>query len=106
MRVTKARAALIAATVVVELISSSFLVSHAALQPQISILLGDPLQPSNILSSPVTLFNHGKLPIYDAITSSKWPKTTADSAATAAAQAANVGGHIQRQPSDLITPST
>jgi hypothetical protein len=64
MGITKAHVALFAAVAVVDVCFSCFLISHA-LQPQISIQLGDPLQPSNILSSPVILLNHGIFPIYD-----------------------------------------
>src|SRR5580693_8268332 len=34
-------------------------------QPKVSVRMGDPLQPSNILSSPAILSNTGMLPIYD-----------------------------------------
>ena len=50
-----------------------------ALQPKLSVQVGDPLQPLNILSAPVILTNAGILPIYDISVSCTGPGTIIDS---------------------------
>jgi hypothetical protein len=44
-------------------------------QPRVSMLMGDPFLPSNVLSSPLIVLNNGILPIYDISVSCTGPGT-------------------------------